>query len=105
VLQDQESTRLPVNEQDGEESVSMKIGQKPIIRQTATPVISWAMLPGIVVILAALTGPVPSGGGIFIMLALTLGALVAARPAIIKSAGQHRKTQAIPVKRRPSVQE
>jgi hypothetical protein len=47
---------------------------------------------------------VPDGGGTFIMLALTLSALVLARPAIIKSAGQLRKAQTIPLNRRSSVQ-
>jgi hypothetical protein len=56
--------------------------------------------------LMALTGPgqdyvvdpVPDAGATFIMLALTLGALVLARPSLIKSAGQ--PGQAIPAHRR-----
>jgi hypothetical protein len=60
--------------------------------------------------LTALTGPgqdfvidcVPDGGETCIMLALTLGALVLARPYLIKSAGQLRQAQAIPVLRRTS---
>jgi hypothetical protein len=41
---------------------------------------------------------VPDGGGTFIMLALSLGALVLARSSIIERAGQMRKLQPIPVK-------
>lgn len=59
----------------------------------------------------ALTGPgqdyvidsVPDAGGTFIMLALTLIAIVLARPAIIKNAGQMRQAQRIPVNRREQV--
>jgi hypothetical protein len=55
---------------------------------------SLANYDGPVANLTALTGPgqdyvidpVPDGGETFIMLALTLGALIIARPAIIKSA-------------------
>jgi hypothetical protein len=58
-----------------------------------------------------LTGPgqdyvidsVPDAGGTFIMLALTLIAIVLARPAIIKNAGQMRQAQRIPVNRREQV--
>ncbi len=46
----------------------------------------------------------PDGGATFIMLALALGALIVARPAIIKSASQRGKLQAIPVRRRSSAQ-
>jgi hypothetical protein len=42
--------------------------------------------------------PVPDSGGTFLMLALTLGALVLARPAILNSMDQQRKAQAIQVK-------
>jgi len=49
-------------------------------------------------------GAVPDGGGTFLMLAMTLGALVLARSAIIERAGQLRKAQAIPVDRRSTVQ-
>jgi len=62
--------------------------------------------------LIAVTGPgqdftfaTPDGGQTFMMLALTVGALVLARPAIIKSASPLRKAKAIPVKRGSSVQE
>jgi len=61
--------------------------------------------------LIALTGPgqdyviaVPDGGQTFIMLALTVSALVLARPAILKSASPLRKAKAIPVNRCSSVQ-
>jgi hypothetical protein len=61
--------------------------------------------------LIAVTGPgqdftfaTPDGGETFIMLALTVGALVLARPAIIESASQLRKAKAIPVNRCSSVQ-
>jgi hypothetical protein len=47
---------------------------------------------------------VPEGGATFIMLAVSLGALVLARPAIIKSADQLRKVQPIPVNSFPPVQ-
>jgi hypothetical protein len=43
--------------------------------------------------------PVPDGGETFLMLAMTLGGLVLARPAIIKSAGQLRKARVIAAKR------
>ena len=57
--------------------------------------------------LMALTGPgqdyvvdsVPDAGGTLLMLALALSAVVLARTAIFKSAGQERRTQAIPVHR------
>ena len=68
---------------------------------------SLATYAGPVPSLLALTGPgqdyvinvnpVPDVSGTFIMLALTVGALLIARPALIKSASQLRKTQAIPV--------
>jgi len=62
--------------------------------------------------LIAVTGPgqdfviaAPDGGETFIMLALTLSALILARPVIIKSATpQLRKAKAIPVNRCSSVQ-
>jgi hypothetical protein len=61
--------------------------------------------------LIALTGPeqdyviaASDGGETFIMLALTLGALVLARPAILKSANPLRKAIAIPVNRCSSAQ-
>jgi hypothetical protein len=60
--------------------------------------------------LIALTGPgqdfvtASDGGETFILLGLTLSALVLARPAIIKSASQLRKAKAIPVNRCSSVQ-
>ena len=43
---------------------------------------------------------IPDGGATFMMLALTLGALVIARPALTKCVGQRLKMQAIPVDRR-----
>ncbi len=60
--------------------------------------------------LIAVTGPgqdfaiVSDGGETFIMLALTLSALVLARPAIIKSASPLQRAKAIPVNRCSSVQ-
>jgi hypothetical protein len=61
--------------------------------------------------LVALTGPgqdfvisAPDGGATFFMLALTVSALVVARPAIIKSVSQLQKAKAIPVNRCSSVQ-
>jgi len=58
--------------------------------------------------LIALTGPgqdyvvdpVPDHGQTFFMLALTLSALVLARPALVQSAGLRRKAQTVPVHRR-----
>ncbi|MGP8198871.1 MAG: hypothetical protein ACLQU4_05145 [Limisphaerales bacterium] len=58
--------------------------------------------------LIALTGPgqdyviaaVPDGGETFIMLALTLGGLVVARPALIKNAAPLRKAKAVAPSRR-----
>jgi hypothetical protein len=46
---------------------------------------------------------VPDGQGTFIMLAMTLGVLILARPAIIKSMGQLQKAQAVPINRRSPV--
>jgi hypothetical protein len=58
--------------------------------------------------LLALTGPgqdyviaaVPDGGETFLMLVLTLGALVVARPALIKIAAPLRKAKAVAANRR-----
>ena len=74
----------------------------------ALDIASLATYDGPAANLVALTGPgqdyvvdpVPDGGGTFIMLALTLGALAIARPAIIKCAVRPRKTQAVPAVRR-----
>ena len=74
----------------------------------ALDIASLATYDGPAANLVALTGPgqdyvvdpAPDGGGTFIMLALTLGALALARPAIIQSAVRTRKTQAIPAVRR-----
>jgi hypothetical protein len=61
--------------------------------------------------LIALTGPgqdyviaAPDGGQSFIMLALTVSALVLARPALIKNVSQLQKAKAIPLNRCSSVQ-
>jgi hypothetical protein len=81
----------------------------------STDLASLATYSGPAANLIALSGPgqdyvipassVPDSGETFMMLALTLGALAVARPAILKSAGQLQKVRVIvPVDRPPSVQ-
>ena len=63
---------IPGNEQISAELVSMKTGQKPSLEKTTLAIIGCIMM---------------AGGETFIMLGVTLCALVLARPAIIESAG------------------
>ena len=80
---------MAIDEQEIGEIVSMKAVQKPTIKKTVAAVIGCAILTGLAATVNA--GSVAT----FIMLAMTSGALMIARPVILK---------AIPSKRLARVQ-
>ena len=79
----------------------MKTGQKAVIKQTLKALPGCAMVAGLAASLTA-ANVTFDGGATFIMLALTLGALIPGRSAIIDAAAQLGKAQPIPVNSRSS---
>ena len=77
------------DEQDNEESVIMRVGRKSIAKQTLAQVPGWTAAAR----LAAAVNIHPSPA--FTMLALTMGVLLLARPALIKSANRLRKAPVV----------
>jgi hypothetical protein len=83
------------DEQDNEESAIMRIGRKPIAKQTLAQVIGWTAAAGLAA--AVNTHPSPA----LTMLALTMGVLFLARPALIQSANRLRKARVVSSSKRP----